>query len=185
VVITEGPSDPIILPALLREATGRPLPFQVVDRLASASLDELKALRGEIRQVAFVLDGDDSGRKRTKELRELKYTARQIVALRTGRTVEDLVDPDLYVRAVNRHLEDWAPAVVERFSTADLGPLGRVAALTRWCRARGLAEISHAAIAVEILTLYQEDEPDQRRLVARNRAVELKGLFAKIERAFE
>ena len=129
--------------------------------------------------------GDDSGRKRAKELRGLKYTAKQIVALRTGRTVEDLVDPALYVRAVNRHLDDWAPAVTERFATTDFGPFGRVAALTRWCRARGLAQISHTAIAVEILTLYQEDEPDQRRLVARNRAAELKGLFTKIERAFE
>lgn len=104
-VLTEGRSDPIVLPSLLREATGKErLGFQVAPGIANVSRREVQALDLEAPRVAYLLDGDPGGKENGGKLRRGGVPASSIVHLPGGRVLEDFVEPSLYLWAVNEEL---------------------------------------------------------------------------------
>ncbi len=180
VVIGEGPSDPVLLPSLLREVNGlRALPFQVVGRLSEASEDELRRLEEEAKHVAYLTDGDASGDALEKQLLAAKVAKRRVVRLPTGLCVEDLVDLKRYVDAVNRCLTAWPPnqgGITEQ----DLGASGRPAAVRAWCAARKIDDPSHLEVASEIVRGYERDLSADRNLTDPARATEVKKLYKNL-----
>ena len=67
-VMTEGVADFILLPSLLRDATGKEaLKYQVVPGIAQASGNEIQQTDSESDIVFYLVDGDDGGREHAKE----------------------------------------------------------------------------------------------------------------------
>ena len=62
-VLVEGAADMLLLPMLLREATGREtLGYQVSPGLAEASGYQIAVLQNEGSRVAYLVDGDQGGK---------------------------------------------------------------------------------------------------------------------------
>ncbi len=110
-VLAEGATEMILLPTLLRHATGLPqLPYQVAPGLSSLrrdgfGLDEISA------KIAYLIDGDEGGKAKAKLLSGLGVSERIIVSLPEGKTLEDLLDSEKYVEAVIALLRDRLVAV--------------------------------------------------------------------------
>src|SRR5207302_176308 len=61
-LIAEGAGDAILLPTLLREASGEHrLGFQVAPGLASVAAASVRDLEAEAGRVGFIVDGDEGG----------------------------------------------------------------------------------------------------------------------------
>jgi hypothetical protein len=105
-VLAEGATEMILLPTLIRRATGLPqLPYQVAPGLSSLrrdglGLDEISA------KVAYLVDGDDGGKSKVKLLSQLGVPNGVIVSLPEGKTLEDLIEAEAYIKAVKMLLGD-------------------------------------------------------------------------------
>src|SRR6478752_2666220 len=68
-VITEGMSDALLLPTLIREATGKErLPYQAVPSFAEASSQQIRDLDLIASRIAFLADGDEGGKEHVEQL---------------------------------------------------------------------------------------------------------------------
>ncbi len=159
-VFAEGPSDALLLPTLIREATGlRSLPYQIVPGISSASLDRLEVMTTETPRVAFIVDGDLGGAAISKRLRDAGIPAEQIVGLGRrpragGLQVEDLLDPDVYAAAVNEELRSWGPGT-GTLRGADLPKTRRPQFVDRYCATIKRSSVGKLAVAEEVLKLLE------------------------------
>lgn len=104
-VLTEGVSDMILLPTLLRNANdGSPLTFQVAFGLSNMTVPD--AIGTVALRTAFLVDGDDSGATMRSKLRKEGVPDTHILQLPPGKAIEDLVDRDTYLKTVNEFLSD-------------------------------------------------------------------------------
>ncbi|GAB3409950.1 hypothetical protein GCM10027515_29620 [Schumannella luteola] len=100
-VLAEGPADMILLPSLLRLATGlHELDFQVVPGIAESRADGLE-LEDAAARVVWLLDGDDGGDIRRTQLLESGVREDRIFQYAAPKAVEDFVDRAIYVDMVN------------------------------------------------------------------------------------
>ncbi len=155
-VLAEGPGDMVLLPRLIREATGKEtLPYQVAPRMTD--FDETTVGRLEVAtSVAYLVDGDRGGRDHRKDLkRKYKVPAELVVSHPPGYAVEDYVDPALVIDAVNDLRVDGKkdspvslaalPAgetlgqrIDKWFANHHVDPPGKVAVATRLVNTEGL-----------------------------------------------
>jgi len=151
VVMGEGGSEMLLLPTLIREATGLPsLPFQVAPGLANVSRRAMADLDLEGARVAYLLDDDASGRARATTLRQEGVPAKLIVSLGSKRVLEDMLDADKYLAAVNRTLKmrrDVEPGMPR----AALPKLARPSTVDAWCDEHHLQRLSHTDVAMTLL----------------------------------
>ncbi|WP_433955363.1 AAA family ATPase [Janibacter indicus] len=106
-VFTEGPSDMILLPRLIREATGeRVLGYQIVPGLANIHPRQLGDAEYAAIRVAYLLDGDGGGDQHAENLKKAMIPPERILRLPDGVALEDLVEPDAYLEALNGVLSD-------------------------------------------------------------------------------
>lgn len=106
-VFTEGPSDMMLLPSLIREATGeRALGYQIVPGLANIHPEQLGDAEFAAVRVAYLLDGDEGGDQHAKDLKKAGVPPERILRLSAGVATEDLIDPDAYLEALNGVLRD-------------------------------------------------------------------------------
>lgn len=106
-VFTEGPSDMMLLPSLIREATGeKSLGYQVVPGLANIHPDQLGQAEFAAVRVAYLLDGDEGGDQHQRDLEKAGVPAERILRLAEGVATEDLIAPETYLEAVNAVLGD-------------------------------------------------------------------------------
>jgi hypothetical protein len=182
IVVAEGASEPILLPSLLREVMGSPAPFQVVNRLSAASEHELEQLKQDAPNIAFLVDGDDSGIEKVDQLRKIGFKRRSIVSHRKGHSLEDLIDPQRFVEAVESQLRMWGalPPEAGGPTVTDLATGPRARALARWCESRGIKVPSHSHVAAEVLRLWESDESPTRRLSDRKRERDIRRLHASL-----
>jgi len=134
-VITEGMSDALLLPSLIREATGeKRLGYQTVAGFAEANSEEIANLDLMAGRTAFLADGDDGGRRHRERLvKEGGILEEQILFLgldeASGLAVEDLLDEQVYLAAVNMQLGTWHDLA---FPAGELPKNGRSRAVSRW-----------------------------------------------------
>jgi hypothetical protein len=149
-VLAEGAADMILLPSLIRLATGEPsLRYQIAQGLAGfhgrdLSIDEVAA------RVAYLVDGDTGGQDHQKNLAALGVPFDRILRLPPGTAPEDLLDPAIYLGTVNRLLREAG-----REAEITLGDLDITKTIARavqdWCMAHDIAPPGKVAVASQLI----------------------------------
>lgn len=104
-VLTEGPSEMILLPRLLRESDAT----RVIDFQISFGLSNMSIPRdiGEVAiKTAFLVDGDAEGDRKIKRLLKQGVPERNLLQLRSGEAIEDLLDREIYLDAVDQVIRE-------------------------------------------------------------------------------
>lgn len=137
-VIAEGATDAMLLPTLFRQATGLDrLGYQIAPGLANVSAEAIVDLDLVAARVVYLLDRDASGDAKAKLLASVGVPQQRIVRLGTSKAplvLEDLVDPVVYLDAVNAELARWGSGV--QIPPSAIPARQRPAAVNRWCASR-------------------------------------------------
>jgi len=154
-LFTEGAADFILLPALLREATGRShLGFQVVPGLAEIGPDNIPLLRNESSHIAYLVDADEGGNQITAKLKRGGIPENIILRLpdneRLGLVLEDFVAPEVYAFSVNKLLALRYDAHVD-VKAEQLPDVNRPGHIKRLCEDQSLVPPSRREMAYQIL----------------------------------
>ena len=159
-VATEGVSDFILMPSLLRDATGQdPLPYQVVPGLAQLAHGDIARIDGESDAIIYLTDGDTAGKKIHKKVRDSGVPESRIVQLPDGMVLEDFVAAHTLTDAVFAELRPSGCISTEDLS---LPVRGRSAAIEAWCASKGLPKPSKRALASRVLDLAGDNaKPDR------------------------
>jgi hypothetical protein len=200
-VITEGPSDALLLPALLREALGvdsdRPLGFQVSGGLAWTPPRLLPRLEAEASHVVYLTDSDGAGERYRAALKEAGVVDERLFELQSGRarglSVEDFVEEGAYVEVVNLLLREMRGQEGDPFRRSDVPAAGAAAATEAWALRRGLRPLPKPAIAEHLLSLCgaslayaywaPDDEVETRHLLRQGRRESLVRLHSLMRNA--
>lgn len=111
VVLAEGATEMLVLPSLIRAATGlTELPYQIAPGLSESSPEDYKDLNLEGARVAFLVDNDAGGAKLKKNLIAAGVAPDKVVQL-GALMLEHLLDADVYRNAYARLLREWNPTV--------------------------------------------------------------------------
>ncbi len=182
-LISEGASEVVLLPTLIRQAVGlQTLDFQVAPGAAEASRAAIAHIDFQGSKVAWLVDGDDGGANNRRHLQASHIPPERIFTLGgegSGLTTEDLVQTDVFVKAVNEELrrshgEDAARLVIESVPSP-----GRWRNLETWCEAEGLAVPNKGAVAHRIA-----DQRHVQPLVVAERVELLRGLHTELAQLF-
>jgi hypothetical protein len=178
-VIAEGPSELVLLPSLLKEATGSDsLGYSIVPGASNAPPQRIAGVDLAGVATVWVLDGDQGGRNRKEFLTKHSVPASRIVLLGAGGKgldLEDLIDPQTYVAAVNCWLEDVKAEKRFAIDALPTATCGRHKTLENWCKRSGIDAPGKPLIANKVLSLRGD-----QRLVAPNRRVMLRALNDRI-----
>ncbi|MCQ1954475.1 AAA family ATPase [Arthrobacter sp. zg-Y238] len=110
VVLAEGATEMLLLPSLIRAATGLgELPYQVAPGLSEISPEDYAGLDLEGARVAFLVDGDNGGKTLKKSLVAAGVAPNKVVQL-GALMLEHLLDADEYKLMYGRLLQEWNPA---------------------------------------------------------------------------
>lgn len=104
-LVTEGASEMILLPHLLRVAD----PSRTIDFQVSFGLSNMSIPRdiGEIAiKTAFLVDGDKEGSEKLKKLKRAGVPESHRLQLPAAMAVEDLLDREFYLDAVDRAISE-------------------------------------------------------------------------------
>ncbi|MEA5420547.1 AAA family ATPase [Spirulina sp. CCNP1310] len=185
-LITEGPTDMLLLPALLKEYLRQEvLGFQVVPGLSEASDNQIRLLGSQGKKTAYLVDGDEAGTKIASQLRSSGVPDEKIIILpqvnQQNSILEDYIDIDSYVHAVNIELQR-SHGTSKQITSSDVELPNRYRKLDDWCKIQGIKPLSEKkrAIAYHLLEhrydypLYNQDASDS-----------LKELYEKICKALE
>lgn len=156
--LVEGGADLVLLPSLIREATGNDiLGFQIVPGGAEVARERVIGLDLHGTATIWIYDGDEGGVAARKFITDQGVDDSRVFLLSANRRaldLEDFVHPATYVKAVNLYGEDVAAG--ERFFAIDDLPTETCArhdAVTEWFEANELRGPSKVAIANKILEL--------------------------------
>ncbi|MDQ1713334.1 MAG: hypothetical protein QOE45_2784 [Frankiaceae bacterium] len=175
-IIAEGPSDAILLPTLLRQASGVPrLKFQVAPGLSSVAAAVVPDLDAEAGRVGFIVDGDQGGLAIRDKLVHAGVDSNRIVVLLAADSapieLEDLVANEIYVQCVNEELQLWVEQPTP-FTVSDVPASFRTAALKQWCLGHGYHPPDKVAVAQRVV-----DQSSQVSIVAPKHAKVLRKLL--------
>lgn len=154
-VLTEGASDAILLPTVMRQAAGRALlGYQVAPGLSIVGAKEIPELDLEAARVAYLVDGDAGGSSLATKLRDAGIPANRIFTLgdvAPGLAIEDLVTDEAYVEAANQELSKWGKG--NRLQPGDLSSPKRSGQFAAWCEARKLSTPYKPAVAARLVEI--------------------------------
>ncbi len=158
-VFVEGVSDIVLLPQLLREASGlTDLGFQVAPGLSEASKKQLALLDNQHAQVVYLVDGDGGGDDLRKLLLKAKVSADRIFTLPAA-TLENCVDRDLYVEAVRK----TQPGIVIDPTCLDIHR-SWATLVEEHCEACDAPVPSKLEVAYRVLELTEDEHADRREI---------------------
>jgi AAA domain, putative AbiEii toxin, Type IV TA system/AAA domain len=200
-VITEGPSDALLLPALLREALGKapdhPLELQIAGGLAWTPPRLLPRLEDEGAHVIYLTDSDGPGEKYFDALRSAGVEEKRIFRLTAGSlsglSIEDFVDEVAYVEVVNLLLAEERNYNGKPFTKADIPSTGAAKATETWATKRGIKPLSKTSVAEHLLRICgaslaymywdPQNEPERRPLLRSERRKSLITLLQRMRKA--
>lgn len=177
-VVTEGLSDALLLPTLIREATRKErLSYQIVPGFSQAPKADADNFDLMAARVAFVADSNLGGRNHITGLVRQGVRREQVAWLGGSGSgdvdLEDLLAIGVYVAAINAELSRWYPGVL--ISPGDIPAKGRSDAVEAWAKARG-ANVSKPEVAQRVL-----DQRGDALLVAGTRRATLRALDTRLE----
>ncbi|MGP4033629.1 AAA family ATPase [Pseudarthrobacter sp. 1C304] len=112
VVLAEGATEMLVLPSLIRAATGlTELQYQIAPGLSESSPEDYRDLNLEGARVAFLVDSDAGGKKLEKNLLAAGVSQDNIVRL-GALMLEHLLDRDVYRETYAQLLREWNPTAV-------------------------------------------------------------------------
>lgn len=154
-VVTEGISDIILWPSLLREAMDSSyLDFQVVPGISETSVPEITQLDREAPRTAYLLDADEGGKKLLKQLKKADIAENRIFSIPDeqglGLVVEDLLDPAIYLEAVNEEL-GRSHGLGIALPKTNLPAANRPKAIADWCKREKIDPPSKRAVAYHVI----------------------------------
>lgn len=145
-VLSEGPADMVLLPTLIRLATGKPdLNYQIAPGLSNAHAYDMK-VEEVAAKVVYLADGDAGGDKHQSALLKAQVEKDRIFRLPKGQATEDLIDRDLYIEVVNDMLDG---ATVTAADLNDGQPIAK--SLQDWGRRNKVKVPGHVAVAYAVL----------------------------------
>lgn len=183
-VIGEGAADAILLPTILRQANGLDrLQYQVAPGLANVDAAAIRELDLVAARVSYVLDGDAAGDAKEKLLIDAGVPKARILRLGSRRSaivLEDLLDPDVYLEAVNDELGRWNAGV--QMPKSALPAVGCPAAVEAWCKRQkpAVTPPSKRAVAHRVL-----DRATERSVVSSSRRAMVANLHSAISQLLE
>lgn len=135
-VVTEGFTDALLLPTLLREACEvSHLSYQLVPDFARTRPGDVPNFDLLAARVAFVADGDQGGIDHVENnLKPAGVLDEQIVFLgdrNSGITLEDLIYEEVFLSVVNQLIVD--PSGQAELTGELLGSTGRMKSVAEWC----------------------------------------------------
>lgn len=167
-VVAEGPTEMVLLPALLRLATGvDDLEYQIAPGLANARAYGMR-VEEVAAKVVYLADGDSGGDRLLKQLEDAEVSPRRLFQLPKGCAVEDLINADDYLSVVNGMLQEMGQSA--HFSRSDIKPDTTVAlSLTKWASSVGVqlpgkVELAYALLRYPNLRLRPEAKRHLQRL---------------------
>lgn len=179
-LITEGISDAILLPMLFREVTGKQdLDFQIVPGLGNLADDLVGELDLAASRVAYLVDHDQGGRNRAKQLKRRGVPSKKIFPLGGGKRdveLEDLVGSEVYAAAVNEELAAWHNGAVMPESVVP--DTGRHDAVAAWCSSH---DQDIEAPAKPVIAHRIVEQRGRGQLVASRHRVSLRQLHQRIQ----
>jgi predicted ATP-dependent endonuclease of OLD family len=145
-VLAEGPSEMILLPSLIRAATGLDfLQYQVAPGLSETPTSQYPELDLEAARVAFAVDGDPGGNTLRSRLIDGGVPELRIATL-ANMTLEDAVDLDAYRAAVHSEAVAANGSDVMEMPASEFNA-PRAAAVKIWFEQAGLVAPSKIAVA--------------------------------------
>lgn len=161
-VLTEGPTDFLLLPTMLRQAAHvESLGYLVSPGLAEIKKQEIKLIQNDGSKVLYLVDGDESGTEISNMLASDELRRPFILQLANGKgtacDLEDFLSKEVFVAAINEELA--RSQVPDRLAVEDLGEIMRPATVKAWFRHRNLQEPNKVDIAYRILDRVREWEP--------------------------
>ncbi|WP_448810373.1 AAA family ATPase [Agromyces bauzanensis] len=157
VVLAEGATEMILLPSLMRHAIAQDeLPYQIAAGLAEAPRDLLSKLDLEAAHVAYLVDGDDGGKKLKRALAGVGVPENLITELAVP-GIENVIDPAAYGEAIAALVAESNANLTE----ADLASLPSIQlkagesiakATTMWIEEKGWKAPSKVAVANWLVT---------------------------------
>jgi predicted ATPase len=156
-VVTEGASDMIMLPTLIRAATGLPdLPYQVAPGLSNAHKYGMRVEEVAAR-VVYLADGDGDGDRYIADLHASGVPPTRTFQLPRGMATEDLLNTGFYLETVGAMLKAGEPRPTSRALAKNV-TIAR--ALTTWAANNspavdvpGKVAVGYAVIESSNLTL--------------------------------
>ena len=163
-VLVEGPSDMILLPTVFRELSDRDsLGFQIVHGLSEASRHQIPILARHGARVVYLTDNDGGGRDLQEFLLNSGVAREDIFSIATKNSnvqqMEDLVNGNVLVKAVNQYIRQWHSAPEGLFRNEDLPPSARHSAIRCWCENNGITGPPKVDLAYAVLDVLS-DRPD-------------------------
>lgn len=180
-IVCEGPTEMILLGTLLREATRRPeLGYQVAPGGAAAKPTHIGGLELSAPNVAWLVDGDGGGRELRKFYMRNSVSGSRIVIAGgsgSGLVIEDFVDAEIYLAAVNTELRRRRRR--KEMPSSALSARDRPGSVTMWCGRNKIPVPSKVEIAHHIVLGQREHH---RRICDPNRTPKLTDLDTRIRR---
>jgi hypothetical protein len=176
-VYGEGPCDALLLPSLIRDAIDEtPLDYLIVSGASVVSRANFDEFDNSGLRVVYLYDGDQAAKERRRFLHNEKgVPLERILQLEPGVSLEDLVEPGLWVDACNGAIAAIARgdyAVTDTLRASDIRQKQRLPALRAWCTQRGYRTPEKLKLAETIIELMTGPEPraDRRWLDPRRRS---------------
>lgn len=170
-LIAEGPSELLLLPTLVKEATGiEDLGYQVAPGIANARPGTIIGLDMQATRTAWLVDGDRGGMANKKKLMKDGITEESIVVLGGDNSdviLEDLVAPTVLADAVIGYARD--KGIFESFDPALLDGTDRIAEIEKWATGHAIDPPGKVALANRLLSMRSE-----RKLVCETRTDEVR-----------
>lgn len=153
-LLVEGAADMLLLPSLIKLATNtQDLDYQVAPGIAVASKSDMERLDLVASRVAFLVDGDQAGAEWRTQLARAGVADARIRALPDGVALEDLLDRDFYLDAVDSFLRENERPNRQALSS---GPIK--SAFNTWATETGVALPGPIAVAEQILGRHESRE---------------------------
>jgi predicted ATP-dependent endonuclease of OLD family len=154
-LITEGASDIILLPELLREATRKDsLGFQIVPGISESNNIDIAILENGAPRTAYLLDADGGGIKLRNQLKTAGIDEARIFNLpdraSLGLVLEDFINKEVYVDAVNEELRRSHGSKYV-FPLIELSAANRPAKVKEWCKNQGINPPAKRPVAYRII----------------------------------
>jgi predicted ATP-dependent endonuclease of OLD family len=137
----------------------------------------------EAPRTAYLLDADEAGKRLRKMLRGVGVASKMIFQIpdsqQRGLVVEDLIDTEVYARAVNEELHrSHGPAYT--FPEDTLPAVGRPTAVQTWCNENRIKPPKKTAVAYRVL-----EEGIGQSILAEHYHKSIRQLFAGISIALQ